>query len=254
MKEQSLKDKISTLKKELKTGQENVKNITKVLEKISPKMKKKFMIIFKDFPDIDLKDSKRALEMCVHAEQSVKVQNEEAKELLGEYFNEFIKHHNPEVKFLCDYKKEIESFLAEKQKEEQEKIQAEKEKQALEELSQHPKVEKNFQANFQKFNSIKEAQSYYEDCAYEYFDCGQGYYEDNIAEYCFVQDVFFKVDIEAQIESSKQDRGDRLYFVDYIKKVDCTPYDFKQYQADKKAEKEKLIAQKEKELEVLKQS
>ena len=63
---------------------------------------------------------------------------------------------------------------------------------------------------------------YYSDECYDYFDCGQGYYQDKISTYACIDDRFFKTVLIAEIDSSKQDHGDRLYWVDGLDKVTVT--------------------------------
>lgn len=60
---------------------------------------------------------------------------------------------------------------------------------------------------------------YFMDCGHDMFDCGQGYYEDEATAIIEISGKFYKVEILASIESSKQDRGDRLYFIDEITSV-----------------------------------
>ncbi|MEK5036250.1 hypothetical protein MKY96_32895 [Paenibacillus sp. FSL R7-0302] len=55
---------------------------------------------------------------------------------------------------------------------------------------------------------------------HEYFETGQGYYEEEVTKICKIGDKFYEVDMLAEIGSAKQDRGDRLYWVEHIKKVD----------------------------------
>jgi hypothetical protein len=51
----------------------------------------------------------------------------------------------------------------------------------------------------------------------DYFDCGQGYYQDETVRYAMTQDgKFWKVALSAEILSAKQDVGDRLYWVDEV--------------------------------------
>ena len=59
---------------------------------------------------------------------------------------------------------------------------------------------------------------YIKDIALDYFDCGQGYYEDKKDFIVYIQsdDQYYKVTVTADIMSAKQDRGDRLYWVDGI--------------------------------------
>ncbi|ATF13518.1 hypothetical protein A616_16500 [Brevibacillus brevis X23] len=60
---------------------------------------------------------------------------------------------------------------------------------------------------------------YFTDSGREFFDCGQGYYQDEAELICKVSDKFYKVKIEASIVGEKRDVGDKLYFVDEIKSV-----------------------------------
>ena len=59
----------------------------------------------------------------------------------------------------------------------------------------------------------------FKDIGEEYFDCGEGYLQEEVEVICHINDKFYLVFIEAEITSCKQDRGDRLYWVDYIKDV-----------------------------------
>ena len=65
----------------------------------------------------------------------------------------------------------------------------------------------------------EEIEDYFKDCGREWLDCGQGYYQDQVTIICKVGNDFFKVSIEAELGSSKQDYGDRLYWVERIKYV-----------------------------------
>jgi len=60
---------------------------------------------------------------------------------------------------------------------------------------------------------------YFKDVGRDYFDCGQGYYQDSAEVIVKIGDEFIKVTIIAEIESAKQDRGARLYWVESIKDV-----------------------------------
>lgn len=61
---------------------------------------------------------------------------------------------------------------------------------------------------------------YFEDMGYDLLDCGQGYYENEAGVKVMTQDgKYYDVLIKAEIESAKQDRGDRLYWVGSIKDV-----------------------------------
>lgn len=62
-------------------------------------------------------------------------------------------------------------------------------------------------------------ENYFGDSGNDYFDCGQGYYQDEVDLICKIGDKFYSVNIEAEITSAKQDVGDRLYWVDRISSV-----------------------------------
>lgn len=53
----------------------------------------------------------------------------------------------------------------------------------------------------------------------DHLDCGIGYLQEAAEVICHINGKFYKVLIEAEIASSKQDRGERLYWVDYINNV-----------------------------------
>lgn len=60
---------------------------------------------------------------------------------------------------------------------------------------------------------------YFEDIGIDYLDCGQGYFQDEADLIAKVGDKFYSVSIYAEIGSAKQDRGDRLYWVEDITEV-----------------------------------
>lgn len=63
-------------------------------------------------------------------------------------------------------------------------------------------------------------EDYFEDNGRDYFDCGQGYYMEETSVICKIGEKFYEVEIEAEIGSSKQDIGDRLYWVERISNVE----------------------------------
>ena len=69
---------------------------------------------------------------------------------------------------------------------------------------------------------VDNIEPYFEDCGREYFDCGQGYYQDTADLIVKIGNRFFDVRIEAEVWSDKQDRGDRLYYVNNITSVTYT--------------------------------
>ena len=55
---------------------------------------------------------------------------------------------------------------------------------------------------------------------FELFECGQGFYQDTAEVLAIIGDKYYQINMEADIESSKQDHGDRLYWVGRISKVE----------------------------------
>lgn len=68
---------------------------------------------------------------------------------------------------------------------------------------------------------------YIEEIAIDYFDCGQGFFEDirNFIVYIHNDNQYYSVTVTADIMSAKQDRGDRLYWADGIKDISFTKID-----------------------------
>lgn len=64
-----------------------------------------------------------------------------------------------------------------------------------------------------------EIEDYFSDNFREHFDCGQGYYEDEADIICKIGDKFYNVHMTVEIESAKQDRGDRLYWAENLLSV-----------------------------------
>lgn len=62
-------------------------------------------------------------------------------------------------------------------------------------------------------------EEYFDDYGRDLMECGQGFYEDEAEIICKIGDKFYNVTIYAEIASAKQDRGDRLYWVERISKV-----------------------------------
>ncbi len=60
---------------------------------------------------------------------------------------------------------------------------------------------------------------YFKDCGADHFDCGQGYVQTEADLLVKIGDKFYEVHMEAETGSSKQDRGDRLYWVEGITDV-----------------------------------
>lgn len=93
---------------------------------------------------------------------------------------------------------------------------------------------------------------YFEDVGYDYFECGQGYYEDETEVFIKIEDNYFVVHMTAEILGDKQDRGDRLYYVDEITSVTHTPISKETILEMQNVSLIKQIAFHEKEIEQLK--
>lgn len=65
----------------------------------------------------------------------------------------------------------------------------------------------------------EQIEKHFEEDYHDYFECGQGFYQDDANIICKIGDKFYSVTIYAEIWSSKQDHGDRLYWVESIKKI-----------------------------------
>ena len=59
----------------------------------------------------------------------------------------------------------------------------------------------------------------FKDIGSEYLECGQGYCQEEATVIVKIGKKFYNVNIHAEIGSAKQDRGDRLYWVEEIDRV-----------------------------------
>lgn len=66
----------------------------------------------------------------------------------------------------------------------------------------------------------EDIEDYFKDCGQEWLECGQGYAQDEAEILCKIGDKFYKVEIKAELGSSKQEYGDRLYWIDEISSVE----------------------------------
>lgn len=67
--------------------------------------------------------------------------------------------------------------------------------------------------------STEQISDYFSDMWIDYLPCGQGFYTDEAKVLVKISDYFYEVIIKAEIGSQKQDRGDRLYWVENIESV-----------------------------------
>ncbi|MCP4365438.1 MAG: hypothetical protein GY800_09100 [Planctomycetes bacterium] len=67
--------------------------------------------------------------------------------------------------------------------------------------------------------STTQIEDYFKDEGSDHLDCGQGYFQDEAEVIAKIGPKFYRVNFTAEIDSQKQDRGDRLYWVERIKSV-----------------------------------
>jgi hypothetical protein len=87
------------------------------------------------------------------------------------------------------------------------------------EIEEYLKTQYNVLVDKIFLKHVDQIEKYFSDST-EYFGCGQGYYEDEVDRIVFIDNKFYKVTLFAEIGSSKQDRGDRLYWAERIEKVE----------------------------------
>ena len=90
------------------------------------------------------------------------------------------------------------------------------------------KEQYNIIEDAENLSEVDDIEYYFSEC-YDDFDCGQGYYEDNITHIAYIDSKYYMVIITANIASAKQDRGDRLYWVEDISHVTFTEIDKPEY-------------------------
>jgi len=73
--------------------------------------------------------------------------------------------------------------------------------------------------NAKYLKCVEQIEDYFKDEYSDLFDCGQGFYQEKASVICKIGGKFYDVLIVAEIGSAKQDRGDRLYWVESIEKV-----------------------------------
>lgn len=62
-------------------------------------------------------------------------------------------------------------------------------------------------------------EDYFKDNGRDWLECGQGYYQDEADILCKIEDKFYKVHINAEVLSARQDRGEDLFWVESITSV-----------------------------------
>lgn len=80
------------------------------------------------------------------------------------------------------------------------------------------KIMKNIYES-QYLTSEDQIKDYFKDNGYDHFECGEGEYEDEVEVTVKIGDEYFEVFMSAEIGSQRQDRGDRLYWVEDVTTV-----------------------------------
>jgi hypothetical protein len=68
--------------------------------------------------------------------------------------------------------------------------------------------------------STEQIEAYFKEDYHDYFDCGQGYCQEEAELILKIGKKFYAVTLHAEIMSAKQDVGDRLYWVEDIESVE----------------------------------
>ena len=66
----------------------------------------------------------------------------------------------------------------------------------------------------------EEIEEYFRQDPREFFDCGLGYYQDEVQVLVHIANKFYRVTLKARIGASNADYGDRIYFVEKLEKVE----------------------------------
>lgn len=151
-------------------------------------------------------------------------------------------------------KKELSNFLAELESQktaDAAQVKANQEKAERDKLTKISKDNQN--PKFESFDSLEEAQDHYKDDGASLFDCGQGYYQDEVTTNAYIEDSLYSVKLTAEIDSSKQDRGDRLYWVEKVTNISFTPVSERSVIESEKAELFEAIANLESQLKLKKE-
>ena len=66
---------------------------------------------------------------------------------------------------------------------------------------------------------VTQIEDYFKDIASDYMDCGQGYCTDTLDKIVKIGEKFYNVHVVGEVGSSKQNYGDRLYWIEGIESV-----------------------------------
>ena len=89
--------------------------------------------------------------------------------------------------------------------------------------------------------SAADIRPFFEDDYLDYFDCGQGYSQDEATAYVKIGTKHFEVTLRAEVVSQKQDRGDRLYWVESLESVEYCEVDVSDINKERRKQLEHKI-------------
>jgi len=76
--------------------------------------------------------------------------------------------------------------------------------------------------NDKYMQTIQDIEENFDDYLCDRLECGQGYYEDELKVVVKTGEIYYDVIAKAEIGSSKQDRGDKLYWVECLESIKIT--------------------------------
>jgi len=154
-------------------------------------------------------------DLYIHA-NNVEVEREElVKEIMSHPLNRRNEYYLVSIKDIDDMKGEL-SKLAARQEREDYLNSIDTSSWVLEDYlkEQYSVI---MDANWLK--DVSQIEEYFSEDYHELFECGQGYYQDEAEKIVFIDNKFYCVKMKAEIYSAKQDRGDRLYWVENLESV-----------------------------------
>lgn len=160
----------------------------------------------------DIKDTKDKLELLR------KERKEQLKEMGGrlngwvesdidqkslEHLEEIVKEGRKELEDYRDKKEKIEGVDTSK----------------WEELEEYLKDQYDVIEDRKYLKHELQIEEYFEEIYRDFFECGQGYYQDEAEVIVRIGDKFYEVTLVGELMSQKQDVGDRLYWIDNLEYV-----------------------------------
>lgn len=147
---------------------------------------------------------------------------QQAREQLKTFLVDFIKVHRPYQKTFSDkiedLQKIADSINAELQK--QKMIDDDIERSFVETPTEQYLIDDYGVFECPTLKSHLQIEKYFKSNGREYFECGQGSYQDEAYVFLKIGNKFYDVTINAEINSQRMDVGDRMYWVDKITNVE----------------------------------